>query len=88
MYRRLSKAEHAWHYIHQQLDASHELVDKSTNVILHLEHTNEQQDLRHEERAAVIASLEQQVHVLHLQVPPAPASPAIEPDVMSDVDEM
>jgi hypothetical protein len=42
MYRRLSKAEHAWHYIHRQLDASHELVDKSTNVILHLEHTNEQ----------------------------------------------
>jgi hypothetical protein len=36
----------------------------------------------------VIASLEQQVHVLQLQVPPPPASPAIEPDVVSDVDEM
>jgi hypothetical protein len=47
---------------------------------------NEQQDLELEERAAVIASLEQQIQVLQLQAPPAPASPA-EPDAMLDVDE-
>jgi hypothetical protein len=35
----------------------------------------------------VIASLEQQVQVLQLQVPPSPAAPAIEPDGMSDVNE-
>jgi hypothetical protein len=42
MYRRLSEAEHAWHYIRQQLDVSHELVDECTDAIVHLEHTNEQ----------------------------------------------
>jgi hypothetical protein len=55
----LSEAEHTWHYIHQQLDASHELVDEHTHAIIHLKHNNEQQDLELEERAAVIASLEQ-----------------------------
>jgi hypothetical protein len=54
----------------------------------HAWHTNEQQDLELEERAAVIASLEQQVQVLQLQVPPAPASPVVEPDAVLDVDEM
>ena len=87
-YRRLSEAEHAWHYIHQQLDASRELLDERTHAIIHLEHANEQQDLELEESAAVIALLEQQVQVLQLQVPPAPAAPAVEPDAVSDVDEM
>jgi hypothetical protein len=58
-YRCLSEVEHAWHYIRQQLDASHELVDKRTHVIIHLEHASEQHDLELEERAAVISSLEQ-----------------------------
>jgi hypothetical protein len=58
-YHRLSKAEHAWHYIHQQLDAAHEMVDERTYMIIHLEHANEQQDLELEEREIVIASLEQ-----------------------------
>jgi hypothetical protein len=53
-----------WHYIRQHLDASQELVDERTNVIIHLEHANEQQDLELVERAAVIASLEQQVQML------------------------
>jgi hypothetical protein len=35
----------------------------------------------------VIASLEQQVQALQLQVPPTPAA-AIEPDAVSDVDEV
>jgi hypothetical protein len=35
------------------------VVDERTIVIIHLEHANEQRDLILEERAAVIASLEQ-----------------------------
>jgi hypothetical protein len=60
-YHRLSDAEHAWHYIRQQLDASREMVDERTHTIIHLEHTNKQQDFELMERVAVIASLEQQV---------------------------
>jgi hypothetical protein len=63
-YHHLSEVEHVWHYIRQHLDASQELVDERTNVIIHLEHANEQQDLELVERAAVIASLEQQVQML------------------------
>jgi hypothetical protein len=63
-YRHLSEAEHAWHYIRQQVDASREMVDERTHAIVHLEHANEQLDLELEERAMVIASLEQQVQVL------------------------
>jgi hypothetical protein len=87
VYRCLSDAEHAWHYIHQQLDASREMVDERTHAIIHLEHANEQQDFELMERAAVIASLEQQVQMLQLLVPPAPATPAVENGIMSDVDE-
>jgi hypothetical protein len=42
MYHCLSKAEHAWHYIHQQLDTSHVEVDEHTHAIIHLMHANEQ----------------------------------------------
>jgi hypothetical protein len=42
------------------------MVDERTHAIIHLEHTNEQQDLELEERAAVISSLEQHVQVLQL----------------------
>jgi hypothetical protein len=64
MYSRLSKVEHAWHYICQQLDASHELVEERTHTIIDLKHANEQQDLELEEGAVVITSLEQQVQAL------------------------
>jgi hypothetical protein len=67
---------------------SRELVDERTHAIIHLEHANEQQDLELEERTVVIASLEQQVQVLQLQVPHAPTAPDVEPDAMLDVDEM
>jgi multidrug resistance efflux pump len=87
VYHCLSDAEHAWHYIRQQLDASREMVDERTCAIIHLEHTNGQQDLKLE-RTMVIASLVQQVQVLQLQVPPAFVAPAVEPDTMLDVDEM
>jgi TolA-binding protein len=83
-YRRLSKAEHGWHYLRQQLDAAREMLDERTHVIIHLEHHVKQQGLELEGRAATITDLEQQ-----LQVPPAPAAPAApaEPDTESDVNE-
>jgi hypothetical protein len=37
-YRRLSKAEHGWHYFRQQLDAASEMLDERTHAIIHLEH--------------------------------------------------
>jgi hypothetical protein len=63
------------------------MLDERTHAIIHLEHHVEQQDLDLEQRAAMIADLEQQ-----LQVPPAlaaPTAPAVpaEPDAESDVDE-
>jgi hypothetical protein len=60
------------------------MLDERTHVIIHLEHHVEQQDLDLEQRAVIIADLEQQ-----LQVPPAPAAPVApaEPDAESDVDE-
>jgi hypothetical protein len=62
------------------------MVDERTHAIIHLEHHVEQHDLELKQRAATIADLEQQLQVLQLQVPPAPAAPA-EPDAESDVDE-
>jgi hypothetical protein len=87
MYRCLSDAEHAWHYILQQLDASWEMVDERTHVIIQLEHATEQHDFELMERATMITSLEQQVLMLQLLVPPAPATPAVEPDAVSDIYE-
>jgi hypothetical protein len=83
-YRRLSEAEHGWHYFHQQLDAAREVLDERTRAIIYLKHHIEQQDLELEERAATIADLEQ-----HFLVPHAPTAPAVpvEPDAESDVDE-
>jgi hypothetical protein len=40
------------------------------------------------ERVVMITSPEQQVWVLQLLVPPAVTAPAVEPDAVSDVDEM
>jgi chromosome segregation ATPase len=88
-YRRLSEAEHGWHYFRQQLDAAREMLDERTHAIIHLERHVEQQDLDLEQRAATIVDLKQQLQVLQLQVSPAPAAPAApaEPDAESDVDE-
>jgi hypothetical protein len=60
------------------------MLDERTHVIIHLEHHVEQQDFKLEERATMIADLEQQ-----LQVPPAPTAPVAptELDAESDVDE-
>jgi hypothetical protein len=59
------------------------MLDERTHTIIHREHYVEQQDLELEERAAMIADLEQQLQVLQLQVSPAPA----EPNAESDIDE-
>jgi hypothetical protein len=83
MYRRLSEAEHGWHYARQQLDAARVMVDERTHAIILLKHYVEQQDLDLKERAAMIATLEQQLQALQLHMPPAPD----EPDAESDVDE-
>jgi hypothetical protein len=58
-YRRLSDAEHGWHYFRQQLDAAFEMLDMLMHAIIHLEHHIEQQDLELEQRAVMIADLEQ-----------------------------
>jgi hypothetical protein len=65
------------------------MVDERTHAIIHLEHHVKQQDLDLEERAATIATLEQQLQALQFQVPPTPTTPAApdEPDAESDVDE-
>jgi hypothetical protein len=65
------------------------MVDECTHTIIHLEHHVEQQDLDLEERAATIATLEQQLQALQLQVPLTPVAPVApdEPDAESDVDE-
>jgi hypothetical protein len=55
-YHHLSEAEHTWHYIHQQIDTSHKMVDEHTHAIIHLKHANEQQDFKLVDRAAVITS--------------------------------
>jgi hypothetical protein len=62
------------------------MVGERTHSIIHLEHHVEQHDLDLEERAAMIATLEQQLQSLQLQMPPAPAAPD-EPDAESNVDE-
>jgi hypothetical protein len=62
-YHHLSKVEHGWNYTRQQLDLAREEVDTYTHTIMHLEHTNEQQDLELKERASMIATLEQQLQV-------------------------
>jgi hypothetical protein len=61
MYRHLSEVEHGWNYARHQLHATHEEVDTRTHAIIHLEHAMEQQDHELEERAATIATLEQQL---------------------------
>jgi hypothetical protein len=58
-YRRLSEAENGWHYFRQQLDAAREVLDERTHAIIHIKHHVEQQDLELEERATMIADLEQ-----------------------------
>jgi hypothetical protein len=68
------------------LDIAPEEVDIHTHRIIHLEHHVEEQDAELEERAKMIANLEQQLLELQVQAPPKPADPK-EIDAMSSIDE-
>jgi hypothetical protein len=68
------------------LDIAREEVDICTHGIVHLEHHVEAQDAKLEERAEMIANLEQQLLELQVQAPPEPGN-AEEIDAMSGIDE-
>jgi predicted RNase H-like nuclease (RuvC/YqgF family) len=61
VYHRLSNAEHGWNHTRMLLDIAHEEVGIRTHRIVHLEHHMEAQDAELEERAEMIANLEQQL---------------------------
>jgi hypothetical protein len=68
------------------LNIACEEVDIRTHGIVHLEHHMEAQDVELEERAKMIANLEQQLLELQVQAPPEPVDPE-EIDAMLGVDE-
>jgi hypothetical protein len=59
VYYRLGNAEHGWNHTRMLLDITHEEVETRTRGIIHLEHHMEVQDAELEERAQMIANLEQ-----------------------------
>jgi hypothetical protein len=68
------------------LDITREEVEIRTHRIIDLEHHMEVQDTELEERAEMIANLEQQLLKLQVQAPPEPADPE-EIDAMAGIDE-
>jgi hypothetical protein len=68
------------------LDITREEADIRTHGIVHLEHHVEAQYAKLEERAELIANLEQQLLELQVHTPPEPAN-LEEIDAMSGVDE-
>jgi predicted RNase H-like nuclease (RuvC/YqgF family) len=68
------------------LDITHEEVDTHTHRIIHLEHHVETLDTELEERAEMIANLEQQLLQLQSPTPPAPVDDE-EIDATSAIDE-
>jgi hypothetical protein len=68
------------------LDITREEVDICTHGIIHLENHVETQDVKLEERAEMIADLEQQLLELQGQAPPEPVD-LEEIDTMSGIDE-
>jgi hypothetical protein len=68
------------------LEITHEEVETRTHGIIHLEHHVEVQDAKLEERAEMIANLEQHLLELQVQAPPEPADPE-EIDATSGIDE-
>jgi hypothetical protein len=85
-YRYLSEAKHGMNFARQQLDLTHEEVSTRTDTIIHLENVVETQDLELQERAEMIATIEQQLLDLQLQAPRAPED-TDEADAMSSIDE-
>jgi hypothetical protein len=63
-----------------------EEVETRTHGIIHLEHHMEVQDTELEERAEMIANLEQRLLELQVQVPPKPTDPE-DIDATSGADE-
>jgi hypothetical protein len=61
-------------------------VSTRTDTIIHLENVVEMQDLELQERAEMIATIEQQLLYLQLQAPRAPED-TDEADAMSSIDE-
>jgi hypothetical protein len=59
VYRHLSGTEHGWNYTRMLLNIAREEVDIRTHGIVHLESHVETQDTELEERAKMIADLEQ-----------------------------
>jgi hypothetical protein len=86
VYHRLSNIEHGWNHTRMLLDITREEVDIRTHGIVHLEHHVEAQDVELEERAEMIANLEQQLLELQVQAPPEPTEPE-EIDAMSGANE-
>jgi hypothetical protein len=86
VYRHLSDAEHGWNYTCMLLDNTLEEVDIRTHGIVHLEHHVLMQDVVLEERAKMIANLEQQLLELQWQARTEPADPE-KIDAMSSIDE-
>jgi hypothetical protein len=86
VYHHLSGAEHGWNYTHILLDNAREEVDIRTHVIIHLENHVETQDAKLEERADMIADLEQQLLEVQGQAPPEPTNPE-EIGALSGIDE-
>jgi hypothetical protein len=86
VYRRLGNIEHEWNHTRMLLDITREEVETCTHGIIHLEHHVEVEDVELEERAEMIANLEQQLLELQVQAPPEPAHPE-EIDAMLGIDE-
>jgi hypothetical protein len=61
VYRHLSNVEHEWNHICMLLDITREEVETRTHRIIHLEHHVGVHDVELEERAEMIANLEQQM---------------------------
>jgi cellobiose phosphorylase len=74
-YHRLSDAKHGWNYTRMLLDITREELDIRTHIIVPLEHHVETQDVELEERAEMIADLEQQLLELQEQAPPKAYQP-------------
>jgi hypothetical protein len=78
--------EHGWNYTRMLLDITREEVETRTHRIVYLEHHMEVQDVELEERAEMIADLEQQLLEVQVQAPPEPVDHQ-EADAMLGIDE-
>jgi hypothetical protein len=85
-YHHLSNTKHGWSHTRMLLDITHEEVESCKHGVIHLELHVEAPDANLEERAEMIANLEQQLLELQVQAPPEPTDPE-EIDAISGVDQ-